>query len=285
MSTPINHHYVSQSQIRGFFNEGLGKIFLYDKQLDNIFIKKTTKSVFSEDNLNSTVINGKVDHSAVEDDLRFFLEEKYTLNLNIIKNHQSNINQIDEQLMSALMDMIRLGSIGEMRHPLHKRHLDKQMEKVDDFVKDITDEILKAEIAQAIEDRKKVKYSNLIRYTTISSEILKLMGKINITLMYITSDDDYFLLPDCSSSTSRKHPDDSLVSNNPISLIFIPISSKIAIYAVANEYDSYPGSIKLLNNSLAVDLINRITLDNSVKFVACESKQYLTDFINKIKLG
>jgi hypothetical protein len=83
MSTPINHHYVSQCQLRAFFNDEESKTFLFDKKIDNIFYKKTTKYISSEPNLNSAVVAGEVSHNVVEDDLRFYLDDSYSKNLSI----------------------------------------------------------------------------------------------------------------------------------------------------------------------------------------------------------
>ncbi len=51
MSTPKNHHYITQAHIRNFFNKEDKCIYLYDKKSKRFFTKNTSKSIFSEKNL------------------------------------------------------------------------------------------------------------------------------------------------------------------------------------------------------------------------------------------
>jgi len=282
MSTPINHHYVSQCQLRAFFNENEGKIHVYDKQLDNLFFKRTTKSIFSEPKLNSTVIAGEVNHIVVEDDLRFYLEDSYTKNLNVIETYAITVSEDEDGFIAALLEMARLGVIGEMRHPSHKKRVDDQVYGVFEMFAPLAADKLKKEIEDALEERKKTKYSNSLRYAQMSGEILKKMGEINFTTIYISNNTDYFILSDCSSTTFRAKINEYF---NPdikdIAMVFMPISSKIAIIGVANNLDDHPGSIKYYTerDRAALEMFNHMTLANSKKMVACEDGEYLRAFV------
>ena len=282
MSTPINHHYVSQCQLRAFFNETEGKIHVYDKQLDNLFSKRTTKSIFSEPKLNSTVIAGEVNHNIVEDDLRFYLEDSYTKNLNIIETYATTVSEDEDGFLDALMEMTRLGVIGEMRHPSHKKHVDDQVYGIFEMLFPQAAEKLKKQIEAVFEEKKKTKYSNPLRYAQLSGEILQKMGEINFTVIYISNNTDYFILSDCSSTTFRARINEYF---NPdikdIAMVFMPISSKIAVIAVANNMDSHPGSIKYYTerDRATLEMFNHMTLANSKKMIICENAEYLRGFI------
>jgi hypothetical protein len=53
---PNNHPYVSQCQIRNFFNKKAGKIYLFDKSKNIAFSRGSTKRVFSEEEANTRII-------------------------------------------------------------------------------------------------------------------------------------------------------------------------------------------------------------------------------------
>ena len=77
MSTPINHHHVSQCHSRLFFNEQDKKIYYYDKELDKFDYKLTTKSLFSENYANTKLENDEFDHKSVEDELNQYFEKDF----------------------------------------------------------------------------------------------------------------------------------------------------------------------------------------------------------------
>lgn len=77
MSKPRNHHFVSQVHIKNFFNTTHSKIFIYDKILDNFYFKRTTKSLFSEKDLNTKFDNGLKDFESLENDLNHFFEKDF----------------------------------------------------------------------------------------------------------------------------------------------------------------------------------------------------------------
>jgi hypothetical protein len=286
MSTPINHHYVSQCQLRAFFNNEEGKIYLFDKKLNNIFCKTTTKSVFSEHSLNSAVVAGEVNHNVVEDDLRFYLEDSYSRNLSVIENYITTVSEAEDDFVDALMKMIRLGVIGEMRHPIHKKNVDDHIFGEFEMLASHAADNLKQQLEELLKQRKKTKYSNAIRYAQLSGEILKGMGEINFTTIYISSEHDYFILSDCSSVISRAKINEYF---NPdikeIGMVFMPISSKIAIVAVANNMDSQPGSIKYYTEKdrAALEMLNHTTLATSKRMIACENGDYLHAFVSRQK--
>lgn len=67
MSTSKNHHYISQAHIKNFFNKQTNCIYLYDKRSKRFSTKNTSKSVFSEKNLNTKKNSSEdFDYSSIE---------------------------------------------------------------------------------------------------------------------------------------------------------------------------------------------------------------------------
>src|ERR1700733_1953131 len=102
MSTPVKHHYVSQCHLKKFFNEKANKIFIYDKEQKNFYDKASTKYLFSEDFSNSIEINGEIDHSKLETELRLLFEDDFLRDLAQIEKFVDNPYEDRESAELAL---------------------------------------------------------------------------------------------------------------------------------------------------------------------------------------
>ena len=80
MSNARNHHYVSQVVIKKFLSKETNTYFLYDKNKNRSFNKRSPKSIFSLKDLN-TLINkhGFIDYNSVEEELSKKFENQYIL--------------------------------------------------------------------------------------------------------------------------------------------------------------------------------------------------------------
>lgn len=120
MSKPRNHHFVSQVHIKKFFNTNRKKIFVYDKVLNNLYFKTTTKSLFSEKDLNTKFDNGSQDFESLENDLNQFFEKDFSEHFLIIKKFIEELNY-SEKVNNALFYFAKYGIIGEIRNPKEKK--------------------------------------------------------------------------------------------------------------------------------------------------------------------
>ncbi|OON67912.1 DUF4238 domain-containing protein [Hymenobacter sp. CRA2] len=285
MSTPLNHHYVSQCQIRNFFNQSEKKIYLYDKIRNNFFNKTTTKSVFSERELNTVYENGQLNHDIIEKDLKDYFEDSFVKNTKIILDYAETQIAVKDELINALIDITKLGIIGDMRNPVSKRQLDDAIYKPFEELRQYAAPNLKEQIDQALEDRKKTKYSNKLQYSKIAEDVIEKMFPLVSVIFYITTEDDYFVLSDCSSIVSRAkinkyfNPDIQEIAN-----VGTPLTSKLLVQTMSSKLGRKEGGIYYLgdNHKSMINDINMMTLASSKKMVACESEAYLKSFIERV---
>lgn len=288
MSIPKNHHYVSQCQIRNFFNREENKIFLYDKKADNIYSKTTTKSVFSERELNTVYENGQIDHETIEKDLRDYFEESFTKNLAIIKAYVETEQAVPGEIHKALFEITKLGMIGKLRNPVEKKHLEDSLFEQYSKLFAYAAEPLKSQYEQVLKDREMTKYSNKIIYSAIAEGMLKVMLPITSVIYNITTANDYFLLPDCSAITSRGRINDYF---NPdikeIANVGVPLASKLLVQTFSAKHIKKQGGIFYLGDGFRsrIDDINRMMVASSVQTVACESREYLENFVRETKIN
>lgn len=77
MSTPRNHHYVSQVLSKKFLSVE-GRIYKYSKTKDQIVSLNSTRRLFSQVDLNTTFDKeGNLDHHSVEDKLNVAFEKDF----------------------------------------------------------------------------------------------------------------------------------------------------------------------------------------------------------------
>lgn len=284
MSTPINHHFVSQAHIKNFFNIFENKIYVYDKTKDNHYFKGTTKSLFSEKESNSRYLDGEIDHLSLEKDLSNHFEKDFAKNTDIIKKLIFD-KVLTTEAENALIYFAKYGIIGDMRTPRNKKSEDDTFFNAISSIFNIENPEFKNQIDQIFEYKTKVKYSNILNYSEIANEILKLMGNLIIKILVPEKENDFFIIPDFSAGTIR-----AKINNyfNPdieeIAYIGLSLTSKIHIHYSSEKLfknNELPSSGITNCSSDTVYQINKNNLDYSQSTIACENESYLKRFITE----
>lgn len=283
MSTPRNHHFVSQIHIKNFFNVNEGKIYLYDKIKNNYFSKTTTKSVFSEKDLNSIYENGIFDHETLEKDLNEHFENDFPKHLETIQNFLIN-EKFSKKVNDALIFFVKYGIIGEIRNPRHKKNAEDTIYNAFSKMYDWFDENLKNEFDEAFAYKKETKYLNAIQYSKFADEILQLMGDLVFVIEIPENDNDYFLLPDfCAANRREKINEYFNPDIKEIAYVGFPLTSKIYIHFYSTKIkNQIPESGIYRLDSSIVHKLNEMNYQYCESKVACESESYLKKFIKKV---
>jgi hypothetical protein len=286
MSIPRNHHFISQTHIRNFFNLTKGEIYLYDKIKRNHYYRRTPKSIFSEIDLNSTYDNGLFDHASLENDLRKHFEDDFPRFLDTIKQFIINEN-FSSEVNNALLYFAKYGIIGEVRNPRYKK---KQRDTVYNAIIEIlkgVDEKFQNEIDEAFAYKKQDKYLNVIEYSKFANEVLKLMGNLVYVIEIPENENDYFLLPDfCAANRREKINEYFNPDVKEIAYIGLPLTSKIYIHFYSTKIPRpLPESGIYKVGSSKVYKLNEINLHFCESKVACENESYLKEFISQIELN
>ncbi|MBK7308907.1 MAG: DUF4238 domain-containing protein [Chitinophagaceae bacterium] len=187
MSTPINHHYVSQCQIRNFFNGQDKLIYCYDKQLDNYFSKSTTKSLFSEEFSNTRVgTNDELDHETLENELNLYFEQDFEKHSRNVVELANNPHNNDDTKLESLYYLVLYALIADIRIPENKKNIDESyatlMRETAMKVRMLGDEKQADEIEKSLINDK-TKYSNVVHYTEIAASRLAKMGDLDFKCM------------------------------------------------------------------------------------------------------
>jgi Protein of unknown function (DUF4238) len=285
MSTPRNHHYVSQVHLNNFFNKPQNKIFVYDKVLDNFYWKETTKSLFSERDGSTRYVSNEKDFHSLENDLNIHFEKDFHRHLNTVKLFVQNF-EMSENVNEALLHFAKYGVIGDMRTPRHKKLTDDAFSKAFGQLIPSCVPKLKKELEGLFAYQNEVKYSNVLEYSDIAPKILELMGGLIFKIIIPESKDDYFVVPDCTSLTMREKINTYF---NPdikeIAYIGLPITSKIYIHFLSEKLfkEGKMDSEIILGDPSGICKMNRVSLDISQSKIACENQDYLKRFINETK--
>ncbi len=286
MSTPRNHHHVSVCQIQNFWNEDEDNIWLYDKELNNFYYKKTLKSVFSERDSNSRMDDEVVDHITLEHELRDFFETPFTPSYKRLESLVFGIAKENKELRSDLMTLARYGIAGLLRPPSKKKETDDALKNI--FFKELYD-LSTDELKEQFDELKKTvfasKYSNTLNYTDFVDTVLEKMGDLFFEVYIIQSDNHFFLLPDKPSFGAREKINEYF---NPdikeYAKIGVPLSSKIFLHAESKKLRNEKDKVFFITES-NIDFLNQLNsnlIDLADKAVACESEVYLRDFIQNI---
>lgn len=281
MSVPRNHHYVSKTHLKKFYNSLEHKIYVYDKNLKNHYSKSTTKTLFSEDDLNTKFIDGRKDYYEVENELNEYFEKDFTKNVSVIQKFIEN-KKYDILVENSLIYFAKYGIIGDFRTPRYKKEIDDLMWGNIGGLIPICAPELKKGIERMFAYRNEVKYSNDGNYAGVSEIILQSMGNLIFKIIIPEKDEDFFIVPDCSSFTMRAkinryfNPD-----IEEIACIGVPLTSKIYIYYFSEKLfnEDKPLSEIIIENSFNIDKINKSSLDICDSKVACENESYLKKFI------
>lgn len=286
MSTPKNHHYVSQCQQAEFFNKEESKIYIYDKELDNHYSKPTTKSLFSEPFLNSREVSGTIDHKRLEEELKILIEDEYPKHLEIIKKFVTEVENKDEAYES-LVWLSMLGVLGELRHPEYKKNLDSFSLHVQSDIISKISKFPKEVIERALQEKQKTKFSNLIGYIDTACRILERMEPFAFQI-YVIESSDIFILPDTTGFHIRgqlhNYPNPMI---NEITQIGFPISSKLFILVSSKYLQLDASGIQYIkeDNSQMVYEINKDLFNYAYKGVAARDSKYLRKLVSTIKSG
>ncbi|GGG51902.1 DUF4238 domain-containing protein [Bizionia arctica] len=283
MNKPINHHFVSQVHIKKFFNYKESRIYVYDKIMDNFYYKKTTKSLFSEKNLNTKIDKGLKDFESLENDLNQYFEKDFSTHYITIKKFIKSPNY-SKAVNNSLMYFAKYGAIGEIRNPRHKQSVEDTIFKAfTELSKNGTEE-LKKEILEVFSYKKEIKYINSVQYSKFADKIINLMGDIIFRIEIPLEKEDYFLLPDfCSANVREKINTYFNPDIKEIAYIGLPLSSKIYIHF----YYSKIKNIKLKSNIVLIDSakvfeLNKNNFNYCESKVACQSDYYLNKFIKNV---
>lgn len=283
MSTPRNHHFVSQIHIKNFFNSNEEKIYIYDKLVNNHYYKTTTKSIFSEKDLNSIFEDGILDHKSLEDDLNNHFEKDFPKHLETIQTFLENMS-FTKNVNEALIYFAKYGIIGEIRNPRHKKNVEETIYNAFTQMYDWFDEKLKKEFDEAFAYKNEIKYRNVIQYSTFADDILKLMGNLVFVIEVPKNNNDYFLLPDfCAANRREKINEYFNPDVKEIAYIGLPLTSKIYIHFYSTKIkNQIPESGVFELDSSIVHKLNEMNYKYCESKVACESETYLKNFIKNV---
>jgi hypothetical protein len=282
MSNARNHHYVSQVVIKKFLSKETNTYFLYDKNKNRSFNKRSPKSIFSLKDLN-TLINkhGFIDYNSVEEELSKKFENQYN------SNYQNVVNAIETRNMSGIskkVELLLMGAlISNFKTPAGKCSKDLMLNNV------------LSVLGFNKLGTKYIRFSRLSEYQNsyfkLAKDMFDLMGEIVISI-YIAPTDCYFFLSDTYSANLRIEEVDTIVDNdieyvqrlNPVSIAMFPINSRYLIVCQSKRSSPIQESNIYSADAEMVKGFNRIFLNHSETTILCENKEYLNTFIeNEIK--
>lgn len=284
MSIPKNHHYVSKCHQKEFFNSETKEIYVYDKLLDNLYSKKSTKNLFSENLLNTIKTDSQFDNITLETELKILFEDKFHQHLVIINNFLTSQDDTDKAYES-LCWLTLLGIVGEMRHPKFKKEIDILMLDLKAEIFERATGISKEKLMTRFKSELKTPYSNTIGYINVALKILGKMEPLDF-LIYSIESEDSFILPDTSCFQIRgqlkTHINPSI---NEIIQIGIPLSDKLLIIATPKIFETNLHGIQFIrqNNSNEVLKLNKFLFEFAKKAVVCKNKKNLEQTIERIK--
>lgn len=269
--------------MKNFFNSKKGKIFIYDKLLDNYYFKTTTKSLFSEKDLNSKFKNGYLDHISLEKDLNDHFEKDFSKHIETVQNFLIDFNQTKE-VNESLIYLAKYGIIGEIRNPRYKRNLEETFYNTFSEMYKKFSKNLKKEFDEEFEYKKDLKYMNTVQYSKFANEIIKLMGNLIFVIEIPKNDNDYFLLPDFCAANRREKINTYFNPNiKEIAYIGLPLTSKIYIHFYSSKIKNIKLHSEIIElDRLTVNRLNRMNYDYCESKVACENEEYLKYFIKNI---
>ena len=281
MSTPINHHYVSQCHIRNFFNKVDKRIYCYDKQINNHYSKDSSKTLFSEDFSNSKIVGNQIDHKSLEDELNLHFENDFENHVSNIVELANNPDSNDESKLESLYYIACYALISDVRFPMNKTCIDETVDlmfiDIAKKVRALGDEKQAELIEASLFKDKKVKHSNILHYNEAAARRLERMGDLDFKIFKISSS-DLFILPDTGCIQTRGKINNYI---NPyiqeIAILGIPITDKVFVFACSKKVGDTSSGITTINNdnSEIVNNINDQLFDTAFKTVATSDKNQL----------
>jgi hypothetical protein len=298
MSTPRNHHYVSQALSRNFLSEE-GRLFKVSKSEKRIREVKSTKSLFSQRDLNSILDeDGEIDHKTVETILNQYFETNFPTHCRIILDALSTNCEVGkvvpntENIQESMEYLLGMSLIGPFRHPQYMQETEQMIFGIlNEIASNAVPELQNA-IYYEMNRLSAVKNKVSVDFKELKKGIFELMGDIKYGVMR-APENHCFILPDCSAGTKRfQMPSDFIDGieyinpSMPIGFALMPINSKVVITAVSrrllpDEFRKQANGFYSMNEETMFDY-NNILFDSAYNEVACENKEYLEGFINKI---
>jgi hypothetical protein len=291
MSTPKNHHYVSQCHIRYFFNKAQNRIYCFDKEVNNHYSRQSTKRLFSEDYSNTRLTNGELDHQTLEDELNLNFEQDFDKHVDNILELTQDALKNDDTKLESLYYVICYALVADVRVPANKRKAEDAVNSafrdIIKIAKDWGDETAATTIEKSLEKNRKTKYSNLVSYTEVAAKRLEKMGNLNFIIIKINSE-DVFILPDSGSFHARAKINNYFNPNvQEVAMVGIPLTEKLFVFGFSKKLLDTESGILYINdiNSAVVHEINNDLFNNAVKTVAAGDEKKLKEIIERIKTG
>jgi len=288
MSTPKNHHFLSQVLIKKFLDSD-GKLNYYSKSENFITNKEFSRFDFAEDFLNSIVDdNGFIDHKSVEDNLNHNFEQGFN---RYYESFFSALKKEDyEMLTDSIKFMIRMGIIGDMRTPEHQIETQFSIFSAFNQISRLADSKLQQEIGEFYNRTSFVKNKLPVDYNEVAVKVQELMSDCMYSV-FIAEDNEYFFLPDNSAVTIRSKLDSDIDFNGEIleslsrliATVIFPINSQTIIVSQSTKIcpQKSHGIYKLRGE--AVYNYNKMILDSARDKVICANNEYLQTFISKLR--
>jgi hypothetical protein len=286
MSIPINHHYVSQCHQKEFFNNATGRIYVYDKELNNHYNRQSPKNLFSKNHLNTRETKGIIDQVTLETELKVLFEDQFHDHVNVVKKFLISQEEM-QTTYESLCWLTMLGILGEIRHPDFKGVIEDMVLKMES---DLINRFYggdKNKIFESLKAKQKTPYSNALSYIELAVKRLEKLEPLDFFIVSIESN-DHFLLPDTSCfqlrGQLRSYPNPMI---HEIIQVGVPLTGKLYILATPQLFKSELHGIKFekTDNSSLVYEINKDLYHFAKKAVACSDETFLKNFINKLKDG
>jgi hypothetical protein len=288
MSKPRNHHYVSRALTQNF-TDANGKVPYYDKERDFFAVANSTKSIFSEEDLNTTKTKtGEIDYTSIEETLNRYFEQDFPKYFK--KMTEALKSDGHTHLTESIEYLMRIGIIGNMRTREHQIETENAIfGSFDEITRHATDE-LRASFEHFMQSLTGVKNKLGTDFKELADRIKETMGEV-IYSVFLAPENDYFILPDCTSAIHRAQLEDDVIHNGevlkpigePIATVILPVSSKIVLVSQAKKIcpQEQHGIYNL--SSEVLYSYNKLFFEQAHKKVACQDKVYLYEFVARIK--
>lgn len=284
MSVPINHHYVSQCHQREFFNDVDKGIYVYDKERKNLYKKTTTRSLFSEGNLNTRGGSGRLDYSSLETELKILFEDDFPTLIKRIKSFVVDPQGSQDVYENVLGWFVLMGIIGELRHPHFKKQMDSIMLQLGTDTLHMATGISREKISEYLRNKQETPYNNELSYVQTALGIMEGMEPMEYEFFVIETE-SHFLLPDTSCFQIRgqlqQYPNPFI---REIVEIGLPLTDKIFLFARSSKLGVGRNGIQYVQNEGHEEMVKKINMhvfNFAKKAVACKDKDYLNIFIDE----
>lgn len=284
MSVPKNHHYISQAHIKNFFNTEKNEIHLFDKIQNRHFKKNTTKSIFSEKNLNTKRLEDNTyDYSTIEEELNQNFEKDFPSCVEIVKNFIETKN-LNDETQEALLYLSGYGLIAELRTPFRKKHTDDILKNGMKIIMEMGTDELKEGYKRFFGFDDEVKYSNSLNYIEFANNVIKAMGDLVLSIEIPQNENDYFILPDFGAATVRERINKHF---NPdakeIAYIGLPLTSKLYLHFCSSKLKILPKPPGIhYVTSEQVYMLNKANYEYARRTIACANIEYLQSLVEKL---